>query len=101
VPVIGEEGKASMPYKGKDAERRKEVEERRGRRDSTYSQAVKSTAREEEKLSRRAKKEGRRTLWKKYTKGSMSTGAGIVHGGGDSLVPNLQRMREQGMSHRR
>jgi len=53
---------------------------------------MRSTAREEEELSRRAKEEGRRALWKKYTKGSMPTRAGMVHKGGDSLIPNLQRV---------
>ena len=64
-------------------------------------QAMRSAAREEKELSRRAKEEGRRVLWKKYTKGSMPTGAGMVCREGDSLVPNLQRVQEQGMSCRR
>jgi len=108
VSIIEEKGKGSACNnatkgiaKGKGTGKRKEVEESGRRRGGMCGQAMRSAAREKEELSRRAKEEGRRALWKKYTKGSMPTGAGMVHGGGNSLIPNLQRMWEQGMSCRR
>ena len=77
MPIIGEEGKggtcgkatkgtpiegASVPYKGKSAGRRKKVKESKGERGSACGQAMRSTARVEEELSRKAKKKSRGTL---------------------------------------
>jgi len=48
--------------KGKGTGKRKEIEESGRRRGSVRSQAMRSVAREEKELSRRAKEEGRRAL---------------------------------------
>jgi len=48
---------ASAFHQEKDTGRRKEAEESRGRWSGMHNQAMRSTARVEEKLSRRAKKE--------------------------------------------
>ena len=77
MPIIEEKGKggvcgkatkgtptegASMPCKGKSTGRRKKVKESKGRRGSMYGQAMRSAARVEEELSKRAKEKSRRTL---------------------------------------
>jgi len=56
TPIEG----AGAPCKGKNTGRRKKVEE--SRRGSTHGQAMRSTARVEEELSRRAKKKSRGPL---------------------------------------
>jgi len=56
---------ASVSHKGKGTGRREEAEESRGERSGMHDQATKSAARIEEELSKRAKEESRRALWKR------------------------------------
>jgi len=104
VPIIGEEGKggacgkatkgtpiegASAPYKGKSAGRRKKVKESKGGRGSACGQAMRSTARVEEELSRKAKKKSRGTLWKRHPRRGAIIRTKMVYEGSSSVIPNL------------
>ena len=104
MPIIGEEGKggtcgkatkgtpiegASAPYKGKSAGRRKKVKESKGERGSACGQAMRSTARVEEELSRKAKKKSRGTLWKRHPRRGAIIRTKMVYEGSSSVIPNL------------
>jgi len=68
---------------------------------SVCGQATRSTARIEEKLSRRAKKESRGTLWKRHPGRGTVIRDRVDDRESNSLIPNMQRVQEQGMSCRR
>ena len=80
---------AGTPCKGKGAGRGKKVEESRGERGGACSQATKSTAKVEEELSRRVKKEDRGALWKRRPRRSAIMGSRIVYEKGSSFIPSL------------
>jgi len=82
-------GKTGIPYKGKSAGRRKKVKEGRRRRGSAHDQATRSTARVEEELSRRAKKKGKETLWKRCPRRGMIIRTKMVYKGSSSVIPDL------------
>jgi len=67
VPTGEEE--TSVPNKGRSAGKGKEVKEDGRREGGAHGQATRSAARMEEKLSRRAKKEGGGALWQRSPRG--------------------------------
>ena len=96
APIEG----AGMLCKDKSAERRKEVEESRGRRGSAHGQAIRSVARIEEELSRGAKEESRGTLWKRHSGRSAIIRVRVNNGRDSSIILDLQVWRK-GVSHKR
>jgi len=77
--------KGGMPYTGKSAPiGEEETEESRERRSGIRGQVMRSTARMEEKLNRRAEKESRRALWQRGARKSMVARIGVVYPGNDS-----------------
>jgi len=77
---------AGAPSKGKGTEKRKEVEKSRERRSSAHGQAIRSAARMEEELSRRAKEESQETLWKRHPRRDATIRIGIVYRRNDSNI---------------
>jgi len=59
---------------------------------------MRSTARIEEELSRRAKEESRGALWKRCPRKGAIIRDRVNDRGSNSLVPNMQRVQEQGIS---
>jgi len=106
---VGEEGKdgaygkamkgaptegTGMLCKRKGAGKRKKVEKSRGRRSSICGQAMRSTAKVEEKLSRRVKKESRGALWKRCPRRGAIMGSRIVYERSSSFVPSLREVQK-------
>ena len=54
-----------------------------------HGQAIRSTARVKEKLSRRAKKESRGALWKRHPRRGAIIRSRIVYERGSSFIPSL------------
>jgi len=77
-----------MTNKGKSAGRRKKVEESRGGRGNMCGQAMRSAARVK-KLSKRAKKESRRALWRRHPRRGVTIRTRIVYRGSSSFIFNL------------
>ena len=80
---------AGVSCKGKNTGRRKKVEESKRERGGTRGQAMRSAARVEEKLSRRAKKKSRGTLWKRRPRKGAIIRTKMVYKGSSSVIPNL------------
>jgi len=84
-----------VPNKRRSAGRRKEVKESRGRRGGVRGQAMRSAARMEEELSRRAKEESRGALWQRSAEGSSVTRIGVVYPRNNSDVQQVQRIQKE------
>ena len=83
--------RAGILYKEKGTERRKKVEKGRGRRDSIYGQAMRSTVRIEEEFSRRVKEKDSGTLWKRHPRRGAIIRIGIVYKGNDKSIKGMGR----------
>jgi len=80
---------ASAFHQEKGTGRRKEAEESRERWSGMHDQAMRSTARVEEKLSRRAKKESEGALWKRHSKRGTIMGSRMVYKRDSGFVLSL------------
>jgi len=74
-----------MPCTGKSVPiGEEETEESRGRKSGARGQAMRSVARMEEELNRKAEEESRRALRQRDTRRSMVVRIGVVYPGNDS-----------------
>jgi len=88
---------AGVPCKEKGAEKRKKAKENRGRRSDARGQAMRSTARVEERLSRRVKEKSGGALWKERPRRGTIVGSRMVYKRGSSFIPSLQEMQKPGV----